>query len=327
MAVQNSDSTMHIWESPDGASWNSVTPPDYSVPDQMAPGYPQQVMVAADGRAYLLGQDASNAEVQVWVSNGETFSSSYQIPASSPILPLGIVSTGNCVIAVTLRYTTADLVGGAVASNASPTELDGWSLCGDKPAPQPAVLPLPANDFNQWSEFSVGLDGSNAAVIDNNTRYELRSGSWSRLAGTAPASYPVLSNGQSTVGVVGGRNGRSYWTTDSSTKVSTGELPPGELPDAGVAVAASVNAGCATPDGFVLGGSTTPPGGKEVAAIWWSPDGHTWNKMPVLQNSLQELNQIIGTACAPNGSVLIIGDRFGSGQSDSVSAWVGTFTR
>jgi hypothetical protein len=322
--MQNVDDSMHIWESPDDANWSSATPADYSVPAQRATGYPQQILVSAHGKAYLLGQDESTGAIQIWTSNKSTFSSGYQLPQSPPSLPLGLVDTGTCVVAAVLQYTKSDTIDGVVAGNASPRALESWSLCGGQLSAQPAVLSLPDSAFNTWDEFHIVRDGSTAEVIDNDARYVLRSGVWSRAAYAFPDAYLLLSNENAAVNV----DGSDYWVAGPSGKVSTGRLPAGQLPDAGVATGdGPIVAGCAVTEGFVVGGSTLPPGGKEVAAIWWSPDGHTWHKMPVLRNSLQRLNRIIGTACAPDGTVLIIGETFSADRSATASAWTESFTR
>ena len=104
--------------------------------------------------------------------------------------------------------------------------------------------------------------------------------------------------------------------------MTTAALPVGQLPDAGVAPLSgqTVTSACSDGSGFVLAGTTSASESRAYGAVWTSPDGRRWTKMPVTPNGLSEFNEIFGVACSPDG-VLLLGTYT---QRDTVlHSWTG----
>jgi hypothetical protein len=119
-----------------------------------------------------------------------------------------------------------------------------------------------------------------------------------------------VTDGSTVVAVPGaGANmgGDSEVWRSTGVSVVSSRLPVGQLPDAGVTPPGeqAVASGCSDGSGFVLAGFTRPNESKAVGAIWTSPDGRRWAKMPVTLNGLNRFREILGVGCSPDGILLI----------------------
>ena len=94
-------SSFEVMKSQNLVAWSDVTPPAYSAANVIAPGNPQDLLVALGNRVYLFGYD-DYGPAQLWFDNGNGFNDSVwtgEDAADRDYLPLSVAKSGECLYA------------------------------------------------------------------------------------------------------------------------------------------------------------------------------------------------------------------------------------
>jgi len=304
---------VHILSSSDGKNWTDITPPAYWAANAGQPGAPQNLLATDGNKVYLLGAD--DVGLDVWTEGTDGWDpivgmndyESYQ----GDFLPLGIASSKGCVYTAVIDYPQGMVINGipSIGLSADAERVDVWPLCGGTFG-KPATLSFNATDLVEWDDLQLSADSQGAVLFARGDEYRISGQQLQRVRGIPSQPALTVTDGSTVVAVPGaGANmgGDSEVWRSTGVSVVSSRLPVGQLPDAGVTPPGeqAVASGCSDGSGFVLAGFTRPNESKAVGAIWTSPDGRRWAKMPVTLNGLNRFREILGVGCSPDGILLI----------------------
>jgi hypothetical protein len=339
IVVQTSDGSDvedHVLSSGDGVNWKDVSPPLYTGANGGELGAPQDLLATDGSNVYLIG--SSDVGLDVWTDGvggfDSTIGNGYEYYSDQGnFLPVGIVSSHGCVYWAVAVFQQGGVADGTPVLGAAVERVDVWSYCNGSVAANPAALSYDVSDDVNWTDFKLTADSAGPVLLARGNEYRLFGAQLQKTRAIPADPMLTVTNGSTVVAAevasanLGGQGVGQLWSS-AGASVSPSRLPVGELPDAGVAPEAgqTVASGCSEGKGFVLAGFTSPNQNEAVGAVWTSPDGQSWSKMPVKQNELDQFSEILGVGCSPDG-ILLLGIYPGEKPGNiTVHSWKGQVT-